>query len=142
MLLVITEYCSWENERWKYLLDLEKQDGEALNDLMIFIRLANDKFDKVKKEATHVIFAVSRYSFKFYNKIDASGKYPRLINNKKGAGLIICSEPGYNSHSFDLNNRLSSKRTRSAMLAIRDKGQNILYKDFDSILLKKKTVTK
>lgn len=103
---------------------------------MIFIRLANERFEKVKAEATHTIFAASKYTFKFYNRIDTAGKYPRLINNKKGAGLVICSDPGYHSHSFNLDNKLSPKRTRSAMLAVRDKDKNILYKDFDSIFLK------
>lgn len=141
MLLVITEHNSWENESWKYLLDLDKQDGEALNDLMIFIRLANEYHEEVKKSVTHRLFAASKYSFKFYNKIDTSGKYPRLINNKIGGGLIVTSNPGYHSHSFNLDNKLSSKRMRSAMLAIRDKKDNILYKNFDSLFLKSKRVS-
>jgi hypothetical protein len=139
MLIVITEYCAWENERWKYILDLDKQDGGALNDLMIFIRLANIEFEKVKEMAhKHGIFAASRYTFKFYEQIDLTGKYPRLLNKKEGAGLIIASDPGYHSHSLNIDNILSSKRVKSAMVSMRDKRNNILYKNFDSLFLKSK----
>lgn len=142
MLIAITEFNTWENERWMYILDMDKQDGGTLNDLMIFIRLANAEFDKIKESASSRLFAASRYTFKFYNKLDLSKRYPRLINNNAGAGLIICSDPGYNSHSFDINTVLSSKKTRSAMLRMRDKRENDLYKNFNSLFLKKKALTK
>lgn len=138
MLIAITEYNAWENEKWVYVLDMDKQDGGTLNDLMIFIRLANAEYDKIKESATSRLFAASRYTFKFYNKLDLTKRYPSLINNKAGAGLIICSDPGYNLHSFDINTVLSSKRTRSAMLRMRDKQTNDLYKNFDSLFLKSK----
>lgn len=136
MLIAITEFNAWENERWAYVLDMDKQDGNVLNDLMIFIRLANAEFEKIKEGAKYRLFAASKYTFKFYNSLNLTKLYPILVN--KNCSLIINSDPGYNSNSFDLSVVISSKRMRSAMLSIRDKKENILYKDFDSLFLKSK----
>ncbi len=138
MLIAITEYNAWENERWTYVLDVDKQDGETLNRLMIFIRLANEEFIKIKNSTTNRLFAASHYNLKFYNELDLNNKYPCLINKRKGGGLIIASDPGYKSHSFDLSLVISHKRMQSAMIKIRDKKENLLYKNFDSLFLKTK----
>jgi len=140
MLISITEFNAWENERWTYVLDMEKQDGEVLNNLMIFIRIANQHFEEVKGASAYRIFAASRYNFKFYKSLDLTKKLPCLQN--KNSALIMASDPGYNSHSFDLSVVVSAKRVKSAMLAMRGKNENILYKNFDSLFLKSKALNK
>jgi hypothetical protein len=137
MLIAITEFNAWENERWTYVLDMEKQDGEVLNNLMIFIRVANQHFEDVKEKSTERLFAASRYNFKFYNKLDVSDKYP-VLRNKKGA-LVMNSSSGYNSNSYDLSLIISPLRMRSTMIRMRDKQENDLYKNFDSLFLKTKS---
>lgn len=136
MLIAITEFNAWENERWTYVLDMGKQDGEVLNNLMIFIRVANQHFEGVKEKASERLFAASRYNFRFYNELDTSKKYP-VLRNKNGA-LVMSSTSGYNSNSFDLNLVISPSRMKSAMLRMRDKQENDLYKNFDSLFLKTK----
>jgi hypothetical protein len=138
MLIAITEFNAWENERWTYVLDIDKQDGEILNNLMIFIREANQHFDKVKEITTTRLFAAARYNFRYYNELDTSKKYP-VLRNKNGA-LVMSTHSGYNSNSFDLNLVISSSRMKSAMLRMRDKQENDLYKNFDSVFLKSKTI--
>lgn len=142
MLIAITEFNAWENERWTYVLDMEKQDGEVLNNLMIFIRVANQYFEEVKEKATHRLFAASRYNFRFYNEIDTSKKYP-ILRNKK-VSLVMNSKSAYNSDFIDPNMIISPLRMKSAMIRMRDKQTNDLYKNFDSLFLKSKskTVTK
>lgn len=137
MLIAISEINSWEREKWTYVLDIDKQDGEVLNNLMIFIRVANKHFDEVKETSPNKFFTASRYSYKFYNSIDLTHKHPRLIN--KNSSLIIASDPGYNSHSFDLDLVISRQRMKSAMIRMRDKQINDLYKNFDGLFLKKKS---
>lgn len=136
MLIAITEFNAWENERWTYVLDMEKQDGEVLNNLMIFIRVANLHFEEIRKSTTNRLFAASRYNFRFYKELDVSEKYP-VLRNKNGA-LVMTRTAGYNSNSYDLNLVMSSSRMKSAMLRMRDKNENDLYKNFDSVFLKSK----
>lgn len=136
MLIAITEINAWERERWTYVLDLDKQDGEVINNLMIFIRVANKYFEEASKNSQQGLFAASKYAFKFYNSLDMSKSHPSL--NNKNSSLIIASEPGYKSHSFDLDLVISAKRMKSAMIRMRDKSTNDLYKNFDSLFLKKK----
>lgn len=136
MLIAISEYNAWENEKWTYVLDMDKQDGEVLNHLMIFIRVANKHFDEIKATASSRLFAASYYHYKFYNSIDLTNKHPRLQN--KNSSLIIASDPGYNSHSFDLDLVIAPSRMKSAMVRMRDKQTNDLYKNFNSLFLKKK----
>jgi hypothetical protein len=131
MLIAITEFCAWENERWTYVLDIKKQDGEVLNNLMIFIRVANQYYEEVKEKSTHRLFAASRYNFRFFNELDTSKGYPVLRNNK--IALVMTGDPGYKSNSFDLSLVISPSRMKSAMLRMRDKQENDLYKNFDSL---------
>lgn len=139
MLIAITEYNAWEHEKWTYVLDMDKQDGEVLNTLMIFIRVANKYFEEAKSKSEQGLFAASKYSYKFYTRIDLTSKHPCLEN--KNRSLIIASEPRYNSHSFDLSAVISSKKMISAMKRMRDKQMNDLYKNFTSLFLKRKTLT-
>lgn len=142
MLIAITEHNAWENEKWMYVLDLDKQDGEVINCLMIFIRMANEEFDKIKNSTTHRLFAASRYTFKFYNELDLSKNQAHLRNKTLGAGLVLNGNSAYQSNSFDLNLIISSKRMKSAMLSMRDKKDNIIYKSFQSLFMKTKQVNK
>lgn len=136
MLIAVTEFNAWENERWTYVLDIEKQDGEALNNLMIFIRVANEYFGKVRATAKHQIFSASRYNFRFFKELDTSGKRT-VLRNKKNA-LIIVGGGFYKSNSTDLSLVISPLRMKSAMIRMRDKQTNDLYKNFDSLFLKSK----
>lgn len=156
MILAITESNAWEREKWIYVLDINKQDSEALNHLVIFIRLANEYFDKQKvasdKNPPPVpyhpifnrhpvrVFAASKYWFKFYKEVDLSKTNPRLVGTNSGSSLIVNSDPGYNSHSFDTSMIISPRRMKSAMIKMRDKGENVLYKNFDSLFLTKKHI--
>lgn len=151
MLLKITEYCAWENEGWSYIIDLEKQEAAAINSLMIFIRCANAEFEIAKEEASrqkpalayHPLFnrhprnpfAASRYSFSFYDAVFVN--YDRSVS-------LICS--GKKSHLSDgcgyhfytnimLDRKISIFRIKSAMIAMRDRKKNNLYKRFDTVFL-------
>lgn len=159
MILKITEYCAWENERWSYIIDLEKQEAAAINSLMIFIRCANAEFEIAKEESSrqkpalayHPLFnrhprnpfAASSYSFNFYDAVFVD--YDRSVS-------LICA--GKKSHLSDgcgyhfytnimLDRKISIFRMKSAMIAMRDKKQNKLYKSFENIFLaaKRKPIT-
>lgn len=136
MLIAITEFNAWENERWTYVLDMEKQDGEVLNNLMIFIRVANKHFEEVKENTSERLFAASRYNFRFFASLDTSNKRP-VLRNKKHT-LVLNGSASYNSDSYDLNNVISPLRMKSAMLRMRDKQINDVYKNFNSLFLKSK----
>lgn len=154
MIIAITESNAWERERWTYVLDISKQDSEALNHLIIFIKCANEYFDKVKAQdekqpppvAYHPIFnpypirvfAASKYWFKFYGSLDMTGKTPRLRSTTPGATLVMNGSRGYNSNSYDLTKVISPRRMKSAMQKMRDKGENIIYKNFESLFLSTK----
>lgn len=158
MILAVTESNAWEREKWTYVLDIDKQDSEALNHLIIFINHANEYFEKAKKEDEKTtppvpfhpifnphpirVFAASKYWLKFYEELDMSGKYPRLRGSNDGSSLVVNSNPGYNSHSFDTSMVISPRRMKSAMQKMRDKRENILYKNFDSLFLAQKSPQK
>jgi hypothetical protein len=156
MILKITEYCAWENERWSYIIDLSKQEAAAINSLMIFIRCANAEFEKAKEEADkqppaipyHFLFnshprnpfAASRYSFDFFDSADEKKMQLRCV----GRTVSLSDNVGYQAATnFMLDRKISLARMKSAMIAMRDKKQNKLYKVFDSIFLapKRKSVT-
>src|ERR1044072_6329293 len=102
MLIAITEFNAWENERWTYVLDMKKQDGEALNNLMIFIRVANKHFEEIKESTSERLFAASRYKFRFLNGLDISKKHPVLRN--KNTSLLMNGDGAYRSeeHTSEL----------------------------------------
>lgn len=151
MILKITEYCAWENERWSYIIDLSKQEAAAINSLMIFIKCANAHFEKANEEAQnqpsaipyHPLFnrhprnpfAASRYKFDFYDDAEES--------DSRGGKVILSgktfwqsNDVGYNKFvTFMLDRKISIARMKSAMVTMRDKKQNKLYKIFDSIFL-------
>ena len=156
MLLRITEYCAWENEKWSYIIDLDKQNGAAINYLMIFIRCANSHFDEVKLQSEqkggpltrHFLFnrnprtpfAASKYSFDFYDSIDQRSSRATLINIDHS--LVLSNKSGYNNSTNIMTDRkISPAKMKSAMVAMRDKGQNKLYKTFDTIFLSTKSKT-
>jgi hypothetical protein len=151
MILKVTERCAWENESWSYFIDLSGQSAEAINFLMIFIRCANAHFEKVK-EATdkqppalkpHFLFnrhprnpfAASRYTFEFYDAADE-----KEFELKRGRTRIHISErSGYhNFNNFRIDRKISIARMKSAMISMRDKKENKLYKSFDRIFLTSK----
>ena len=96
-----------------------------------------------KEEATPAsfplvqVFAASKYWFKFYDEIDLTQNYPRG-RFKNGGSMGFNGIAGYNSDSFDLDVIISPKKMYSAMISMRDKNENILYKNFDSIFLAKR----
>lgn len=51
MLLKATELNHWEKEKQSYLIDLDKQEAIAVNDLFSFFRLAVAQFNKDKEQA-------------------------------------------------------------------------------------------
>lgn len=149
MLIAITEHNSWENERWTYVLDLHKQDAEAINNLMIFVRFANEHWHIADEDTpvpdrssifsrhTPKLFAASKYWIKFYDSCekDESGY---VLKHKGHGGLHIRSSGGYKSSRYDLSLIISPKKMLSATVSMRDKDTNSLYKDFDSVFLSQK----
>jgi hypothetical protein len=150
MLIAITEHNSWENERWTYVLDLNKQDGGTVNNLMIFVRLANEHWQIADEDTptpdrssiftrhTPKLFAASKYWIKFYDSMERDGNRIKL-KNKNGVGLSIDSKNGYKSNRFDLSLVISPKKMLSALISMRDKDTNSLYKNFDIVFLSKKS---
>ena len=157
MILVIKEYCAWENERWSYIIDVCKQDAAAINSLMIFMRLANEYFEDAKRESEaqppvlpyHPLFnrhprnpfAASSYQFSFYDEIqtDERGRH-NLITSE--CETCLSDHSGYNKMTNIMTDRkISPKRMKSAMQRMRNKKENTLYKCFDAVFLKPKSVT-
>ncbi len=151
MLLKVTEYCAWEQEKWSYIIDMDKQEAAAINWLMIFIRCANKYFEQVKEDPkrprisyspifdSHRVspFAASRYSYEFYDGIDEKGTRTTLI--KSDGNLSLSKGGGYHNFTNIITDRkISRAKMKSAAIAIRDKNENKLYKSFDSIFLTKK----
>lgn len=124
----------WEHEKWTYVLDAEKVGAGTLNMLMIFVRLANAEFDKMQKAAGNNLFAASRYFMEFYDSMENDGKYNILVN--KEHRLCLNGGGGYKSGGVYLERRISPRRAKSAMVAMRDRSENVLYKDFESLFLK------
>lgn len=156
MILAIKEYCAWENERWVYIIDLSKQEAAAINSLMIFIRCANKEYEEAEREAKrqppalpyHPLFnrhprnpfAASRYSFNFYDTADEE----KMKLMCAGTTVSLSRNVGYHAATnFMLDRKISVARMKSAMIAMRDKKENKLYKSFDSVFLatKRKPVT-
>jgi hypothetical protein len=153
MILRITEYCAWENERWSYIIDLTKQDATAINSLMIFIRCANAHFEEVRTEAErqppalayHPLFnrhprnpfAASSYVFNFYDTAEHDGEKGKLTC--AGKTIWVSDQSGYHKFiNFMLDRKISVARMKSAMIAMRDKKENKLYKSFENIFLSPK----
>lgn len=153
MLLKITEYCAWENEKWSYVIDMDKQDACAINYLMIFIRVANAHFEIAKEESQsqppalpyHALFnrnprnpfAASRYNYQFYDSMEE--KSGRVILIKSDSTMSLSDGAGYNNFTNIMTDRkISSFKMKSAMLSMRDKNENKLYKVFDNVFLSKK----
>ena len=137
MLLKVTELNHWEKEKWSYLIDLDKQEATAVNDLFSFFRLAREQFDKDKSQAgcrgqSH--FASSNYYYEFYDSLDTRGNYPVL--KRKDCNLCMNGGGGYKSNMLSLKNIISVRKIRSARNAMRDKKENKLYKNFEYIFLK------
>lgn len=153
MYIVITESNAWEREKWHYAIDVSKQDAETLNHLVIFINCANKYYEMAKAESESKLlalpyhpsfnrhrtnpFAASKYSFRFYDEIDVTGVYP-IGKFKSGTIMDFNDSANYNSDSFDLDMIISPKKMYSAMIAMRDKKENTLYKNFESVFLTKR----
>lgn len=148
MLLSITDKNAWERESWHYIFDISKQDAAALNWLMIFVRLANAEFERVKENAPTVgggsifsrpmkMFAASYYTIRFYDKIDEEDD-DRLILLEGKTRCHIRKSSGYLSSCNFMDTKISVARMKSAAVTMRDKKENKLYKNFDSIFLKQK----
>ena len=146
MILAITEQNAWENESWTYVLDVEKQDASSLNFMMIFVRLANIQFEvdreNAKKNGHPRNFASSRYSFNFYDSYsteDYPDRRTRILLTHKNVNMVASTKPdGYNVGGIMLDRVISNAKVKSAMIGMRDKKENRIYKDFESIFLKKK----
>lgn len=153
MLLKVTEYCAWENEKWSYIIDLNNQQAASINFLMIFIRVANKYFELAKKDAQaqplalsyHPIFnrhprnpfAASSYSYEFYDSMEEKSGRITLISSD--GVMSMSSGSGYNQFTNLMTDRkISVAKMKSAMIAMRDKNENKLYKSFDRIFLSKK----
>lgn len=145
MILAITEQNAWENESWTYVLDVEKQDASSLNFMMIFVRLANIQFEvdreNAKKNGHPRNFASSRYNFNFFDSYTEEdfGNRKRILLTHKNINLTASAKPdGYNVGGLMLDRVISNAKVKSAMIGMRDKKENRIYKDFESIFLKKK----
>jgi hypothetical protein len=137
MILQITEYCKWENERWGYLITLEKQPTIALTHLFIFMRLANDLYKHIEDNATTDLFAASNYHVAFFDKAEKEEEDNRivLINSSHRIACRL-EEGGYQSRTNVLLDKIiSPAKVKSFMLAIRDKQENHIYKNFYGIFV-------
>lgn len=146
MILKITEANAWENERWSYAIDVSKQDAETINWLMIFVRCANSVYDKAKESAITQnfggpfsrpikIFAASKYWFDFWDGIadefeDGELSLYRMVGKKRTHTTIRGGY--YKSGGNFTDKKLSFAKVKSAAVTMRDKGENKLYKDFES----------
>jgi hypothetical protein len=144
MFLKVTERNMWEQEAWSHIIDVSKQEASSLNFLMIFVRLANEQFEvdkeKAKRNGHAHCFASSRYQMEFYDsyKEEKIGERSRILLTHKNSNLSIFTDGGsYKSSGLMLDRVISSGKMKSAMLAMRDKKQNSIYKNFESIFLKK-----
>lgn len=135
LLLKITEVNAWERERWTYVLDANLQGGYVLNNLMIFVRLANEDFKKQYDAApSNKMFAGSKYFFEFYDSIEFGKSSPVLVNEK--TKLYLNGKGNYKEGGIYLDKKISPARIRSAMVAMRDQKKNKIYKQFESLFLK------
>lgn len=137
MILKITECNYWEREKWHYLIDIEKQEAYAINELFIFLRLAMKEFEKIKSENPNMdCLAISNYQYTFYDNSEITDNKTILI--RKNSKLHMNMHSDYKSSNFNLDKIISTKRIHSAMISIRDKKENKLYKNFEYIFLQDK----
>lgn len=140
MLLKITERNMWEHEAWSHIVEVDKQEGQVINYLMIFARLANELCDKAKIDATKAghgqYFAASRYSVEFFDRHEVTDRSIYLKN--RGRTLVVSKASGYKNSELVLDRKISLAKMKSAVIAARDKKQNVLYKNFESVFLKSK----
>src|ERR1051326_4355344 len=129
MIIAITEHNAWENARWTVGLDLNQQKASTINDLHIFAHCANTRFDEMRQNAGRGgLFAASRYSIKFYDGFTRRPDGIFVLTNTNGGGLTLNGN-SYKSSYVDTSLKISPQRMRSAMVRMRDKGENQLYKD-------------
>lgn len=152
MIITVREYNAWENERWTYVFNLEKQSASALNYLMAFVRLANKEFDQIKQYAKnkpvpnyHPIFnrhsqtpfAASSYMVCFYDTVEHKKGGIRLVS--EDSAMNLSDNSGYKpSANLMLDRKISIARMKSALIAMRERKHNKLYKNFESVFLKGK----
>ena len=145
MLIRITEINAWEQEKWSYVFDMNKQNASALNHLMVFIRLANAEFDIIKENTATPkssipfyrpikLFAATKYTFEFYDSVEVDEKGYIILTNNSGR-LHIGNNNGYKSSGVYLDTIISPRKALSAKLKMRDKKENILYKNFEHLFL-------
>jgi len=142
MLIAITERNMWENESWTYVVDGDKQDAASINFLITFSVLANKKFEEDKQQANRNghprCFASSCYNIRFFDSFEDRGG-GRISLKNKGMNLIIGNgDSSYTSFGLRLDRVISNAKIKSAMVHLRDKNNNKLYKEFESVFLKKK----
>lgn len=155
MLLVITERNAWEQEAWSYVLDITKQEAAAVDYLMKFVKLANEEHSKASKDAYAeqakqmrsmgglalfmrgpAVFASSGYSINFYDKYEqrVSGN---ICVMRTGSSMHIGAS-SYKNAGLMLDAKISVAKMKSALTTIREKKENKLYKNFESVFLKEK----
>jgi hypothetical protein len=138
MLLKITERNSWEQASWSHIIDVSKQDAQAVNDLLRFIRLANSKYDEIKKEmAGSRYFAASYYQAEFYDSHDEDEHRIMLRKRKTRSIMVVHKSAAYKDNELSLDHKISTRKIKSAVLAMK-RGDNVLYKNFESVFLKSK----
>ena len=137
MLVAITEVNMWEREKWTYILDVEKQGAQVLNWLNIFVKFAGKQFeiDSSAAKGNTEVFASSNYWVKFYDRYEKNERGNVVLVQGKER-LIMNGKPNYKSAGLMLNKSISAARMKSAMIKMRDKGENNLYKNFESLFLK------
>lgn len=154
MLLAITESNSWERERWTYIFDTSLQDAAVINELALFCEMANKESNKIKDKVMtdpdhpwvtdmfgrqlYKLFATSFYRMRFYDSYEVNEEhgYPILIEGTRKTHMN--SQTNYKDAGLMLDRRISPSRLHSAIVTMRGKQQNKLYKNFESVLLKDK----
>jgi hypothetical protein len=135
MIVMVTEVNMWEREKWNYLMDIDKVGGAVMNDLMIFVRLANEDFKK-QSDLGRGLFAASRYLVKFYDCFDNSDR--PSVGCSNGYRMYLSNSACYKNGLNDFREKtLSPRRMRGVMAEMRDKNNNRIYKDFEYLFLKK-----
>lgn len=138
MLIAITETNAWEMEKWTYVFDTNNLGASVINNLIVFARMANEEFDKqLALVPKNQPFAMSRYWVRFYDRLDKGNDgYTRLINQKSTLILNASDYQDYKTGGIFLDRKLSIKRLISACISIRDRQENKIYKNFESLLIK------
>lgn len=122
-----------------FFFNLEDQDASTINNLMNFIRLANEDFEKAKNNAKSGIpdmfgrrlkyFAAERYHMRFFDDVqeDTYNDY-----------VLINRDIHLHSNAYDFRGSIISHRKLKGIINEIKKGENRLYKQFDSLFLKNK----